>query len=227
MTTTNITNGTSTHNVDTTNMDYGDYSVNATFTDENTYNTAQGNSKLTINNPHIVVINCQSTESFTCVTDSFNTTTPQLNNDGYITNIYNYYTICTQPITRNTTITGIIRTNYNSQMGWGLTKQISGLYPRFWQFSPTLEESHNSSNNEYTTTLNRITQNTDYHFTYAVDNEGYITYTDDNNQTPIKSNKTFTDTEISSLHMKFRHWNSTGRIILKQLTYQYNTNGGQ
>jgi hypothetical protein len=227
MTTTNVSQGITTHNINTTDMSPARYNIEAEYTDANIYNNAEASSILTVNDPNKVIIDCNSIESFTCISDNFSTTTPQLNNDGYITNIYNYYTICTQPITRNTTITGIIRTNYNSQMGWGLTKQISGLYPRFWQFSPTLQESHNSSNNEYATTLNRITQNTDYHFTYAVDNEGYITYTDDNNQTPIKSSKTFTDTEISSLHMKFRHWNSTGRIILKQLTYQYNTNGGQ
>ena len=56
MTTTNITNGTSTLTQNTTNMNIGNYSVNATFTDENTYNTCQSQSQLTINDPNQALI---------------------------------------------------------------------------------------------------------------------------------------------------------------------------
>ena len=107
MTHTNITNGTSTHNVDTTNMDYGDYSVNATFTDENTYNTAQSISMLTVKNPYATIIaNTHSTDEWILTNDNgqLKNSKPNVTSNGVQSGTYQYL-IWTQPLKMNSTVT--------------------------------------------------------------------------------------------------------------------------
>lgn len=230
MTTTNVTNGTTTLQENTTNMNIGNYSVNATFTDENTYNTCQSQSQLTINDPNLKVINCQSTDEFIYAPDggSYTQCTNNLDQTGYITNIPNNYVACKHEIRKNMTITGTIHTNNNKFMAWGI-RDVANNGIRYVLFTnnstqTNIEEAHTQGSGT-NTSANSLQANTDNTFTITINPEGYINYNDSvgNNLT---SNTAYTSEQLQKMLFVWRHWNGSGRIILKQLTYQYNTNGG-
>lgn len=227
MTTTNVSNGTAEYQQDTTNMQPGQYNVNASYTGTNIYTNAENNSRLTINNPHIVVINCQSTEEFMYAPDggSYTQCTNNLDQTGYITNMPNNFVACKQKLQKNMTITGTIRTNNSKNMGWGL-QYIDHI--RYFLFtypsnSTVLDETNPQGTTNLTNAIS-LTANTDITFTISIDNDGYINYTDSvgNNLT---SNPVYTDEQLQNMYFLWRHWSGSGRIILKQLTYNYNPGG--
>ena len=226
-----VNNGTTSLQVDTTNMNITSYQVQVDYNGNNTYNNNTHQSLLHINNPNLVHIDVNNNTQWIHKDDSgrlINTSVPTDSN-GYITNTINYFTICTQPVTRNMKLTATLKTNNNNNQGWGIGEMIDGTTNCYWIYTgtnATLEEAHNRTNKN-NVSINKMTSNTDYHLTYTIDNNGYITYTDDNNTTPITSNRPFTDEELNTMFFRFKHWNASGRIICKQLTYEYNIQQGE
>ena len=222
----NVTNGTASHILDTTSMNVGQYNLNLAYTGNNNYNHAVNNSCLTINNPDNILVNCEDTAEWMCQQDALGSTTnPQLDSDGYITNIYSYFTTCTYPILKNMRLTAVLRTNYNSQLGWGITYNAHGVPNRYWVYGNTLEEAHTDGGQSRNKTITKIQTNTDTTLVFIVDEDGYISYQDSNNTTPSISNSAFTDNELSNMYFRFRHWNGSGRISCKELTIEYNFGG--
>lgn len=221
MTTTNITNGTSTHNVDTTNMDYGDYSINATFTDENTYNTAQSISLLTVKNPYATIIaNTKSTDEWILVDDNrkLKNSKPTITSSGVQSGTYQHL-VWNMPLKMNSTTqitcntTSIQRnvffglTNNNTDWDWSIfmEKDTSNTKLSLWNGQNNNREYHNVADPTTTYTITVTILPTTITITYNNN-----TYTIDNIITSSNNQDAF--------YISVRKWGS-GYITIQNIEY--------
>ena len=108
MTTTNVSNGSSTHNINTTDMTPTTYNINATYTDNNhTYAQNQTNATLNINDPYATIIaNTHSTDEWILTTDNgqLKNSKPNVTSNGVQSGTYQFL-VWTQPLKMNSTVT--------------------------------------------------------------------------------------------------------------------------
>ena len=228
-----VSNGQSNITQDTSNMNVGQYNVDILYNGNSTYNSAMGNSLLTVNNPNLINVDCTSTSEWFKAPDS-NTFSPShctdnLDATGYVCNIPNYFVGPDYHLERNMRMSIVLRTNNNSMMGWGLQSCVNNSI-RYWIFASStnnakLEELH-TGYRESDVNVTNIVSNTDLSVEISIDGDGYITYYDNRGNNKI-SQSAYTDEELENLYFIFRHWNGSGRIICKELIIEYNINGGE
>ena len=130
MTITTVNNGTTTKQVDTTDMNIATYNVQLNYNGNNTYNSQNTNTTLSITahtgKKHIV--NTKTTDEWVYTDEARKNilaTTPTINNNGIETGTYRYLT-CTTPIQYNTRIKlSAIATTTTNTVPFQITNQIT------------------------------------------------------------------------------------------------------